>query len=183
MALTSNIACYNPIWLAQFQADKSIIASAFGDELIEIHHVGSTSVPELAAKPEIDVLVEVLDHKNAQARDQLLMGLGYLRGTDLTTDHHFYRRNVNGVRTHKLHVCTRGHLAVAQMLKFRDLLRSNALMRRQYEELKFRLEASNTGGMAEYLKNKAPFIIDALSGLNGDPTPESGCAGIEPYSL
>lgn len=69
MALTSEITCYDPTWPARFQSDKPLIACAFGDELIDIHHVGSTSVPGLVAKPEIDVLIEVRDHRNTPARD------------------------------------------------------------------------------------------------------------------
>lgn len=165
MALTSKIASYNSAWPLRFLADKPRIASAFGDELYAIHHVGSTAVPGLAAKPEIDMLIEVEAHRDAQTRDGVLLGLGYVRGSDLSDGHHFYRRNVDGVRTHKLHVCTRNHLAVIDMLKFRDLLRRDAALRQQYEVLKFQLESSNTGGMAEYLEKKAPFIRAALSGM------------------
>lgn len=162
MALTSKITPYNLAWPARFMADRPLISSAFGDELIAIHHVGSTSVPGLAAKPEIDVLIEVHDHRNASPRDEVLMGLGYVRGSDLSEGHHFYRRNVDGIRTHKLHVCARDHHTITQMLGFRDLLRRDALIRQQYEALKLQLESSNTGGMAEYLEKKSPFIIAAL---------------------
>lgn len=162
MALTSKITPYDPHWPARFQADKPLIASAFGDELQAIHHVGSTAVPGLVAKPEIDVVIEVEQHCNEAARDEVLLGLGYVRGSDLSPGHHFYRRNVDGVRTHKLHVCTRGHVSIRQMLGFRDLLRNDALIRQQYADLKLQLEASNTGGMAEYLERKAPFILGAL---------------------
>lgn len=48
------------------------------------------------------------------------------------------------------------------MLRFRDLLKCDALMRHEYAALKHRLESSNTGGMAEYLEQKSPFIISAL---------------------
>lgn len=162
MALTSKIAPYNPAWPLQFLADKSLIASAFGDELIAIHHVGSTSVPGLAAKPEIDVLIEVRDHCNVSARDEVLKDLGYVRGSDLSEGHYFYRRNVDGIRTHKLHACVRDHISITQMLGFRDLLRSDASIRQQYEALKLQLESSNNGGMAEYLEKKGPFITTAL---------------------
>lgn len=162
MALTSKITPYNSTWPARFLADKPLIASAFGDELIAIHHVGSTSVPGLAAKPEIDVLIEVHDHSNTSTRDEVLMGLGYVRGSDLSEGHHFYRRNVDGIRTHKLHACIRDHLTITQMLGFRELLRRDASIRRQYEALKLQLESSNTGGMAEYLEKKSPFIVAAL---------------------
>lgn len=169
MALTSKIVPYTPQWRARFLSDQPLIASAFGDELNAIHHVGSTAVPGLAAKPEIDVLIEVDQHRNAPARDQVLLSLGYVRGSDLSPGHYFYRRNVDGIRTHKLHVCTHDHLSITHMLGFRDLLRCNASIRQQYEALKLQLEASNTGGMAEYLEKKAPFIVAALleAGIGG----------------
>ncbi len=84
MVLTSKITPYDPAWPLRFLADKTLIASAFGEALISIHHVGSTSVPGLAAKPEIDVLIEVCDHCNASARDEVLRDLGYVRGSDLS---------------------------------------------------------------------------------------------------
>lgn len=71
----SEITCYDPTWTARFQSDKPLIACAFGDERIDIYHVGSTSVPGLVAKPEIDVLIEVRDHRNTQARDKVLMNM------------------------------------------------------------------------------------------------------------
>lgn len=79
MALTSKITPYDPTWPARFLTDKPLIASAFDAELIAIHHVGSTSVPGLAAKPELDVLIEVHAHRNTSARDGVLMALGYVR--------------------------------------------------------------------------------------------------------
>lgn len=115
-------------------ADKSLIASAFGDELHDIHHVRSRALPRLAAKPEIDVLIEVGLHRNELARDELLLALGYVRGSDLLKGHHFYRRNVYGFRPHKLHVFRRGHLSIIHMLGFRDLLRNDALIRQLYED-------------------------------------------------
>jgi GrpB-like predicted nucleotidyltransferase (UPF0157 family) len=162
MALTSKITTYNPEWPQRYEADKVLLASAFGDELIAMHHVGSTAVPQLAAKPEIDVLIEVSEHRNEAVRDEVLLKLGYVRGSDLSQGHHFYRRNVGEVRTHKIHICRCGHPSVIQMLTFRDLLRSDASLRQRYQDLKIELEATNTGGMAEYLEKKGPFILAAL---------------------
>ncbi|MGR6655062.1 GrpB family protein [Pseudomonas mosselii] len=162
MALTSKITTYNPEWPQRYEADKMLLVSAFGDELIAMHHVGSTAVPQLAAKPEIDVLIEVSEHRNAAARDEVLLSLGYVRGTDLSEGHHFCRRNIGEVRTHKVHICGCGHPSIIQMLTFRDLLRNDASLRQRYQDLKIELEATNTGGMAEYLEKKGPFIITAL---------------------
>jgi GrpB-like predicted nucleotidyltransferase (UPF0157 family) len=95
-----------------------------------------------------------------------------MRGSNLSEGHHFYRRDVDGVRTHKVHVCISGHPQIERMLRFRDLLRRDPVIRQQYQELKFQLEASNREGIGEYLAKKAPFI-DALLGpvdvLHGEP--------------
>ncbi|MCY1539610.1 GrpB protein [compost metagenome] len=89
--------------------------------------------------------------------------LGYVRGSDLSAGHHFYRRDVDGVRTHKVHVCISGHAQIARMLRFRDLLRSDAELHQRYQALKLALEAGNRDGISEYLAGKAPFI-DAVMG-------------------
>ncbi|GAB7547672.1 GrpB family protein [Cupriavidus sp. 8B] len=163
MTLTSKISRYDSEWPALFVTEKERIAKGLGAELVDIYHVGSTAVPGLAAKPEIDLLVEVSEHRNEAARDRFMGVLGYVRGSDLSAGHHFYRRDVDGVRTHKVHVCISGHWQIDRMLRFRDLLRSDAVIRQQYQDLKFELEGSNRGGIAEYLALKAPFI-DALMG-------------------
>jgi GrpB-like predicted nucleotidyltransferase (UPF0157 family) len=167
MALTSKISGYDGQWPSMFLTEKRRIAGHFVPELIEIYHVGSTAVPGLCAKPEIDLLVEVVKHRNEAVRDSAMRTLGYVRGTDLSEGHHFYRRDVDGVRTHKVHVCVTGHWQVERMLRFRDLLRSDPIIRQEYQDLKLELEASNRDGIGEYLAKKAPFI-DALMG----PRPE-----------
>lgn len=163
MALTSKISLYDDRWPAAFAGEKARIAKGFGCELMDIHHVGSTAVPGLAAKPEIDLLVVVAEQVDEAARNAFMATLGYVRGSNLSPGHHFYRRDVEGIRTHKVHVCVAGHEQVGRMLRFRDLLRQDSGIRQQYQDLKFRLEASNREGIGEYLAQKAPFI-DALMG-------------------
>ena len=163
MALTSKIAPYDSRWPDQFSTEKDGVAKGFGAELGEIHHVGSTTVPGLAAKPEIDLLVEVSEHRNQGSSDASMRAFGYVRGKDLSAGHHFYRRDVDGVRTHKVHVCISGHWQIKRMLRFRDLLRNDPDVRQQYQDLKLKLEANNREGIHEYLAQKAHFI-DALMG-------------------
>lgn len=161
MALTSRITPYDSEWPMRFVTAREQVETAFTADLIAIHHVGSTAVPGLHAKPEIDLLVVVAAHRGEPERNAMMAGFGYVRGSDLSPGHHFYRRDVDGVRTHKVHVCLRGHEQIDRMLRFRDLLRSDPLIRQRYQELKLELEARNTGGIGEYLAGKAPFI-DAL---------------------
>jgi len=168
LALTSKIISYNPSWPDMFATERDRIAGALGDEVITIHHVGSTAVPQLAAKPEIDILVEVTRLNDASETDPLVCVLGYVQGQDLSFGHRYYRRNAGGTRTHKVHLCETGHWQISRMLRFRDLLRDDADLRAQYQSLKLNLEAENTEGIVEYLARKAPFI-DAIVG----PKPSS----------
>lgn len=176
MALTSRITPYDEEWPARFGAARAQVETVFAADLVAIHHVGSTAVPGLHAKPEIDLLVVVAAHQNEPQRNAAMAGFGYVRGSDLSPGHHFYRRDVDGVRTHKVHVCLSGHGQIDRMLRFRDLLRNDESIRQRYQALKLDLEAHNTGGIGEYLAGKAPFI-DALM---GSPSQASTGAGTPP---
>ncbi len=163
LVLTSKITAFDPAWSKKFEKERNLISDAFGDRLVAIHHVGSTAVPGLAAKPEIDMLVEVSNLHRTPEADRFLRSCGHIRGKDLSPEHHYYRKDVAGVRTHKLHVCPIGHLEISRMLYFRDLLRQDVDLREQYQRLKLELEAENTAGMGEYLAGKSPFIDAVLS--------------------
>jgi len=162
MALTSKITKFDPAWRSAFNLEAMRLRPVLESFLEDIHHVGSTAVPGLAAKPEIDILVVV--GKDAKGIDwsSQLRTLGYQRGSDLSDGHQFYKREVNGVRTHKIHVCVSGHCEINRMLMFKDLLIRDASMRREYEMLKIQLEQNNQFGIAEYLTKKAPFINSSL---------------------
>lgn len=163
MVLTSQIAEYDSRWPSMFIAERARLEGVFGSKAVDIHHVGSTAVPGLAAKPEIDLLVVVSDHGDEANVDQAMATLGYVRGKNLSDGHHFYRRDAGGVRTHKVHVCLTGHSQISRMLSFRDMLRQDADLRQRYQDLKLELESANEHGIKEYLAQKAPFI-DAVVG-------------------
>jgi GrpB-like predicted nucleotidyltransferase (UPF0157 family) len=160
--LTSKISDYDPTWPSRFTQEQQRLAPIFGSKLLRIDHVGSTAVPALSAKPEIDILIEVSDDADIDRYTHSLIELGYCRGRDLSEGHHFFRKDVDGVRTHKLHVVTRGHFQISRMLLFRDHLRNNPKARQDYQSLKLKLEKENIQGIGEYLKAKAPFIDKVL---------------------
>ena len=163
MPLTSQITEYDSRWPSQFDCEVTRLRPIFGEVLAEVHHVGSTAVPGLAAKPEIDILIVVAAHAEEMDWSAALAGLGYRRGGNLSIGHQFYKRDVSGIRTHKLHICVTGHIEIARMLEFRDLLRQSDPLRQDYQSLKMSLERSNTLGIGEYLEKKAPFINTALA--------------------
>lgn len=158
MTLTSAITDYDRRWPRLFSEEAERLRPIFADACIDIHHVGSTAVVGLAAKPEIDILVVVSSVSGLDCWQADLSGLGYGRGGDLMKGHHFFKRDIGKIRTHKLHICASGHSQIRRMLGIRDHLRSNATDRQTYAELKLRLERENSTGIAEYLKGKAPFL-------------------------
>ncbi|MGY3449829.1 GrpB family protein [Bradyrhizobium sp. USDA 4353] len=166
MPLTSPIRPYDPRWPQKYANEEVRLRPIFGTALVEIHHVGSTAVPELAAKGEIDILAVINPGGTVEDWTRSFEGLGYRRGGDLSQDHHFFKRDVARVRTHKLHICLKGHAQIVRMLRFRDHLRRHPADRMRYQELKLKLEFENTGGIQEYLAAKDPFICAILAGLD-----------------
>lgn len=163
MALTSIIEAYDPLRPQCYAETVGRLTPIFAPDLVKIHHVGSTAVPLLAAKPEIDILAIVRRSDTPAIWLDNLGALGFRRGGDLSPGHRFFKRNADGVRTHKLHLCTDGHSSITEMLGFRDYLRTSETDRLRYEELKLRLERENVAGMGEYLVGKRPFITGILA--------------------
>lgn len=145
-----------------YAAASEWLRPIFGSALVKLHHVGSTAVVGLLAKPEIDILALVTDMSSETSWVMPLERRGVRRGGDLSTGHLFFKRDLNGLRTHKVHVCVVGHPTANQMLQFRDHLRRCRADRELYASLKLKLEAENTRGIGEYLSNKAPFIHSVL---------------------
>lgn len=163
MALTSSITDYDPTWPQRYVEAAATLAPIFGGRLVDMHHVGSTAVPGLAAKSEIDVLAVVDASDTPASWTVQFADLGYRRGGDLSPGHRFFKWDVDGVRPHKAHVCTVGHQSIERMLRFRDHLRSHPEDRDRYGSLKRRLEQQNAGGISEYLAAKRPFIEEVLA--------------------
>jgi len=162
MPLTSAIQPYYPHWPRQYAEEAERLQPIFGLAAVEMHHVGSTAVPELSAKPEIDILIVVNVAQVPDEWSQLLHKLGYRRCGDLSPGHHFFKRDAGSVRTLKVHVCHQGHPNISEQLRFRDHLRRHPADRLRYQELKLKLERENTRGIREYLSGKAPFINSIL---------------------
>jgi GrpB-like predicted nucleotidyltransferase (UPF0157 family) len=144
---------YDPSWPAQFEEHRARIAAAVGDVVIE--HVGSTAVPGLAAKPVIDVQLVVPSLDEAVAR---LEAVGYpLR---VREDGH---RMVQGVGAN-VHLHLAGDPALAERLRLRDRLRSDAAARQRYEQVKRSLAGREWPDMNHYADAKGPVIRELLAG-------------------
>src|ERR671920_309868 len=126
------IVDYDPDWPKKFETHAGRIADALGGSALRIEHVGSTSVPGLAAKPIIDILVVVPDSSDESAYLPRLEAAGYVlrvREPDWN-EHRMFRTPEQDVH---VHVYTAGCPEVERHLTFRDRLRHDADDRRRYE--------------------------------------------------
>ncbi len=158
---------YNPNWPSAFKTEAAKIKQALGDNCIEVHHIGSTSVPELAAKPIIDMIPVVCD---IGAVDKLAMeALGYETMGEFGIPFRRFFSKSKDLRTHNVHVFEQGNLEIERHLKFRDWMRNNPKDRDAYAELKNNLAIKFPNDIKSYCIGKDDFIanIDAKAGWDG----------------
>ncbi len=166
MGLMRNIVVveYSPEWPAAFEREAASLRPALGAALREFHHIGSTSVPGLAAKPVIDMLAVVADLAALDARDPFLLELGYTpKGEFGIAGRRFYSKGADDARTHHLHAFAEGHASITRHFDFRDYLRAHPEAAAHYGALKQRLAAENREEIEVYLAGKAGFIEELLA--------------------
>jgi GrpB-like predicted nucleotidyltransferase (UPF0157 family) len=142
---------YDAAWPGMFAHEHGRLAAALGEVAVRIDHIGSTAVPGLAAKPWIDIQVEVRRMRPPDAYRDPLLALGYLHHPD-DDDHEFFDR-----RPYHVHVCAAGGDWARRHLAFRDLLRRDPAARSAYQEEKLRLAAEHDDVLA-YTEAKTPVI-------------------------
>jgi GrpB-like predicted nucleotidyltransferase (UPF0157 family) len=130
-----------------------------GDLAVRVDHVGSTSVPGLAAKPIIDIQTSVSQMVPRDAYVQPLRSLGYLWTLDPWSDEHeYFSRNENGDRAYQIHVCQAEGTWERRHLAFRDWLRIHPDDVAAYSALKRRLSTQHPNDIMSYVDSKTEFI-------------------------
>lgn len=164
---------YDPQWPRMYEQDRRRIGEALGPLVRGIEHVGSTSVPHLAAKPVIDIMLGV----NEDDLDRLiepLTGIGYEYNPDweisMPLRRYFRRIGQGDVHTYHLHAVPYGGEFWTRHLAFRDYLRTHPDVAREYGELKKRLAQSERCSI-DYTFAKSEFIrsVEARAGVSHRP--------------
>ena len=156
------IVDYNPAWPELFNALKSSIDAALGEVALSVEHVGSTSVPGLAAKPiiDIDVVVRAEELNKAIA---LLATIGYVHDGDGGIPGRERFRHPTGLPSHHLYVCAEDNAELTRHLQFRGYLLAHPDAVAQYGALKKNLAAVYGDDREGYSIAKTEFITDILS--------------------
>jgi GrpB-like predicted nucleotidyltransferase (UPF0157 family) len=156
------IVAYDTDWPKKFETHARLIAGALGGSALRIEHIGSTSVPGLAAKPIIDILVVVTDSAYESAYLPLLEAAGYalrVREPDWN-EHRMLRTPEKDVH---IHIYSAGCPEIERNLTFRDRLRRNRDDRSRYEQTKRELAAKEWPDMNAYADAKTEVIESIIA--------------------
>lgn len=159
------VAAYDPVWPEWFEQVRAQVWPAVADVALRIDHVGSTSVPGLAAKPIIDLDIVVASPEQVRPAIERLAGIGYRWRGDLgvTGREAFAPPPEPALPSHHLYLVAEDNKAHLDHWLLRDLLRSDADARRRYGRLK-RANAELAGGDIDvYVAAKAAFVADLLT--------------------
>lgn len=150
---------YNPEWPAQFAAEAALLRRVFGNQLLAIHHIGSTSIPGMHAKPIIDMMPIVLDIKRMYAFDPTMLALGYeALGEFGLAGRRYYRKGGHLHRSHHVHVYEAQHPEFERHLAFRDYMIAHPAEATIYSELKQRLAHQHPHDIYAYMDGKDALI-------------------------
>ena len=148
---------YDPAWPGLATEAIVELVAALPTVLVEIEHIGSTSVAGRAAKPIIDLMAATADLTTFAEREPALVELGYRRHDNVMADRLLYERDNHGVRTHILHVVSLESWPTRNQRFLRDYLRAHPSDAERYAELKRAIAASGIA-VGDYSREKTALI-------------------------
>jgi GrpB-like predicted nucleotidyltransferase (UPF0157 family) len=158
------IVDYDPAWPAMFESERRLIQPLLQPFLVaRIEHIGSTSVPGLAAKPVIDIMAPVADLDSSRPAIEALRQAGYLYAPYRADVMHWLCKPSPTVRTHHLHLVPYASAQWKAPLAFRDALAADQALAKEYVELKRRLAREHRDDRDGYTDGKAGFVAAAIA--------------------
>ncbi|MTT33282.1 GrpB family protein [Terrilactibacillus sp. BCM23-1] len=152
---------YTTDWVKQFEKESSRLKHVLSDLLVNIHHIGSTSIQGMSAKPTIDIMVEVNNIDQVDRYKDQMASLGYesLGENGIKGRRYFHRLAEDGVTqlTH-VHVFEHGSVTAIRHLAFRDFLRAHEDLAVFYSQLKTKLSTQFPYDIESYIEGKEVAI-------------------------
>ena len=165
MIKAGTVRPYDPAWPRQFEAERTLLGKKLSRWVDgDVEHVGSTSVPGLAAKPVIDMIAPVRDLEAARGAFEPLRALGYGHREHRPEAHAFHKPASSRwwETTHSLHLAERGSDIWRERLAFRDALRADPALAAEYQDWKLRA-ARAPGADSPYATDKFQFVARVLA--------------------
>lgn len=154
---------YHPGWPEQYRVEAAKIAAVFGPELVAIHHIGSTSVPGLSAKPIIDMMPVVRDIERVESFNPAMVQLGYEpKGENGIPGRRYFAKGGDANRSHHVHIFALDNPEVNRHLDFRDYLIVHPAEARHYAALKAELAQQFPYDILDYMAGKDGLIKEIL---------------------
>jgi len=152
------VVSYSPNWKDMYKEESEKIKNVLSDIIIDIHHVGSTAIPGIKAKPVIDILVEVKDIEGVDQHNHKMKELGYeVMGEYGIPKRRFFRKGGNN-RTHHIHIFQVGNEEIERHVNFKEYLIAHPDKAREYSKLKEKLVNKYTYDVENYTNSNSDFI-------------------------
>ena len=151
---------FDPTWSSEFETESKHILYALGDNVVSVHHIGSTAVPGIFAKPIIDILCVVHNVVWLDCQTGAMEDLGYeAKGEFGISGRRYFRKsNRLGVRTHHVHAFQKGSADIERHLAFRDYLLAHPAEAQAYSALKRELARVHPEDRQAYVDGKDAFV-------------------------
>ncbi|RKD30022.1 GrpB family protein [Thermohalobacter berrensis] len=152
------VVSYNSDWENKFKEEAKEIEKVLRDILINIYHIGSTAIPNIKAKPVIDILVEVEDIDKVDKYNQGMEKLGYEpMGEYGIPKRRFFIKGGNN-RTHHVHIFQRGNEEIERHINFKEYMIAHPNEAEKYSKLKEELSKKYKYDIESYVEGKSKFI-------------------------
>ena len=150
---------HNPNWKKKFNGEARVIKSIFNEEIIAVHHIGSTAIPEISAKPIIDILVEVHNIDKIDGYNTKMIEKGYIpKGEYGILGRRFFIKGSEEFRTFHVHIFEEENPEIRRLLNFRNYMIAHPKEAQKYSQLKESLAQEYPENVKSYIDGKDAFI-------------------------
>ena len=150
---------HDPAWPKDYEDEANRVSNVLGPYLIAIHHIGSTAIDNIAAKPTVDILLVVTSHEKLETCTDEMRKLGYRsKGENGIPGRRYYQKLEGEVHKFHLHAFETEHPEIERHINFRDYLWAHPEEAQDYQELKLRLADVFPNDSQNYTSGKTALI-------------------------
>lgn len=150
---------YDSAWKLKFEIEKSLLKGILGNAAIKIEHIGSTSIEGLAAKPIIDIQIEVTNLSELESKNSQFESCGYIVKGENGIEGRRYFQKGGHQRSHQVHCFVSGDENLIRHRAFRDYLIAFPNIASKYAQIKLRAVSQCNNNIIQYMNLKNDFIL------------------------